>query len=146
MTDPYHLQRFISAQETTYAVALREIRSGRKRSHWMWFIFPQLAGLGRTDTARHYAIRSLDEARAYLAHPLLGPRLLEITEALLTVQGTSATDLMGQPDDLKLRSCLTLFASANPQQTVFQRALDAYFGGQPDRTTLRLLDHPQPGT
>ncbi|MBK1645880.1 calpastatin [Thiocapsa imhoffii] len=128
--DPYDLNRFIQAQEHVYAHALAEIRSGRKRSHWIWFIFPQFDGLGFSAMARQYAIRSLNEAWAYLEHPLLGPRLIECAEAVLAVQGRSAREILGSPDDLKLRSCATLFAEVSPAGSVFHRVLEVYFGGE----------------
>jgi uncharacterized protein (DUF1810 family) len=136
--DPYDLARFVHAQEGVYDEALAEVRSGRKRSHWMWFIFPQLAGLGSSPTSQHYAITSLAEARAYLAHPLLGPRLVACAEALL-VQGRTAREVFGSPDDLKLRSCATLFAAVSPQGSVFHRLLDRFFDGAADQRTLDLL-------
>ena len=127
------------AQERTCETALAEIRSGRKRSHWMWYVFPQIAGLGFSDTSRRYAIRSTAEARAYLAHPLLGPRLIECFEAALRVEGRAAHEIFGSPDDLKFRSCATLFARVASPGSVFQRALDEYFGGEGDPRTLELL-------
>jgi uncharacterized protein (DUF1810 family) len=137
--DPHDLARFVDAQTGVYDRALSEIRGGRKRSHWMWFMFPQLAGLGFSATAQRYAISSRAEAAAYLAHPILGPRLVECAEAALAVEGRSAPDIFGSPDDLKLRSCATLFAQVSPAGSVFKRLLDRYYGGEPDRQTLRLL-------
>lgn len=137
--DPYDLRRFLKAQEGDYQQALSEIMSGRKRSHWMWYIFPQFDGLGFSSTSRLYAIKSVDEARAYLAHPVLGPRLLKCAEAALAVENRSATEIFGSPDDHKLRSCATLFASISPASSVFRRILEKYFGGEPDGKTLRLL-------
>jgi uncharacterized protein (DUF1810 family) len=137
--DPHDLSRFVQAQEGDYERALAEIRSGRKRSHWMWYIFPQFDGLGFSPTSRRYAIKSLAEAEAYLSHPVLGPRLVECAEAVLGVEGRSATEVVGSPDDLKLRSCATLFARVAPAGSVFERLLDRYFRGQPDAKTLRLL-------
>lgn len=137
--DPYDLYRFVRAQEAAYDRALAELRAGRKRSHWMWYIFPQVAGLGFSATSRHYAIKSLEEAKAYLAHTLLGPRLIECAEAALQVDGRSAHEIFGSPDDLKLRSSATLFAQVSPEGSVFHRLLDKYFQGQPDTATLRLL-------
>jgi uncharacterized protein (DUF1810 family) len=134
--DPYQLQRFVYAQDAVYARALEELRRGRKDSHWMWFVFPQMAGLGRSAMSERYAIRSDDEARAYLAHPTLGARLKECAEAVLAVEGRSAREIVGSPDDLKLRSSATLFAGVSPPGSVFQRLLDKYFGGVPDPTTL----------
>jgi uncharacterized protein (DUF1810 family) len=137
--DPHDLSRFVQAQEGDYERALSEIQSGRKRSHWMWYIFPQFDGLGFSPTSRRYAIKSLAEAEAYLRHPVLGPRLVECAEAALGVEGRSATEVFGSPDDLKLRSCATLFARVAPAGSVFERLLDKYFRGQPDAKTLRLL-------
>lgn len=136
--DPFDLNRFVSAQEGDYARALAEVRAGRKRTHWMWYVFPQLAGLGSSSTARFYALKSADEARAYLAHPVLGPRLIECSEAALAVTGRTASDIFGFPDDLKLRSCATLFAHISPPDSVFARLLAKYFDG-PDARTLELL-------
>jgi uncharacterized protein (DUF1810 family) len=132
------LSRFVQAQQGVYRTALAELRAGSKRSHWMWFVFPQLAGLGHSATARRYAIGSLDEARAYLAHPVLGPRLVEAAAALLAVEGRTAGQILGYPDDLKLRSSMTLFARAADDPGVFQAVLDRYYDG-PDPRTLELL-------
>jgi uncharacterized protein (DUF1810 family) len=132
------LSRFVSAQAAVYPEALAELKEGRKRTHWMWFVFPQIAGLGVSPTARRYAIRSLDEARAYLAHPVLGPRLEECARAVLGVDGKTAEDIFGYPDDLKLRSSMTLFARAADDPGVFQAVLDRYYDG-PDPKTLDLL-------
>jgi uncharacterized protein (DUF1810 family) len=137
--DPYDLDRFMEAQARDYARALAEVRAGRKRSHWMWYIYPQYDGLGFSPTSQRYALKSLDEARAYLAHPVLGPRLIESVEAVLGVEGRSASEIFGYPDDRKLRSCATLFAQVSPAGSVFHRLLDRYFGGEPDDQTLRLL-------
>ena len=137
--DPHDLGRFLEAQSGDYQTALAEVRAGRKRSHWMWYIFPQIGGLGLSSMSRRYAIGSLGEARAYLAHPVLGPRLVEIAEAALAVEGRSARDIFGSPDDMKLRSCATLFARAAPAGSVFARLLDRYFDGTPDARTLELL-------
>lgn len=139
MNDPHDLNRFVRAQEMDYRVALAEIRSGRKRSHWMWYVFPQLSGLGHSPTSVRYSIRNLAEARAYLQHPVLGPRLAEIAEAALGVTGKSAVGVFGSPDDFKLRSCATLFATVSPPGSVFHRLLEKYFFGQPDEKTLELL-------
>lgn len=138
--DPYDLERFVEAQARDYEQALSEVRGGRKRSHWMWYVFPQFEGLGSSATSRHYAIRSVEEAEAYLRHPLLGPRLLEIARALLDVEGRSASEIFGSPDDMKLRSSATLFARVSPPGSIFQQVLDRYFGGEPDAETLRLLE------
>ena len=137
--DPYNLERFVRAQETDYEQALAEITRGRKRTHWMWYVFPQLKGLGSSWNAAHYAISGSEEARAYLAHPVLGPRLVECAEAALAHEGRTASAIFGYPDDVKLRSCATLFASVSPADSVFHRIIDAFFGGEPDDTTLRLL-------
>jgi len=137
--DPYDLKRFLLAQEGDYDRALSEIRSGRKRSHWMWYIFPQIDGLGFSSTAKHYAIRSQAEAKAYIEHPVLGPRLVECTEAVISLEGRSATGIFGSPDDLKLRSCATLFASVSPPGSVFDRLLGKYYQGRRDAKTLQLL-------
>jgi uncharacterized protein (DUF1810 family) len=139
--DPHDLERFVAAQEAggTYDRAVAELRRGRKVSHWMWFVFPQVAGLGSSSTARAYAVSGLDEARAYLAHPVLGPRLREAAELAAAVQGRTASEVFGYPDDLKLRSSMTLFARAAPQDPVFTAVLDRYFGGDPDPRTLELL-------
>ncbi|HLH52425.1 MAG TPA: DUF1810 domain-containing protein [Verrucomicrobiae bacterium] len=137
--DRFDLNRFIQAQEEVYPRALAELKLGRKRSHWMWFIFPQLDGLGHSSTARFYAIKSKAEAKAYLDHSLLGKRLMECAEALLKIQGKSAAEIFGYPDDLKLRSSMTLFASVSRGDSVFSRVLDQYFEGEPDQKTLELL-------
>jgi uncharacterized protein (DUF1810 family) len=137
--DPYHLGRFLEAQEDDYERALSEIRDGRKRSHWMWYIFPQFDGLAFSSTSKHYAIKSLDEARAYLEHPILGPRLRECAEAVIGVEGRTAHEIFGSPDDLKLRSCATLFACVSPPGSVFDRLLEKYYQGQRDEKTLHLL-------
>jgi uncharacterized protein (DUF1810 family) len=137
--DPYELSRFVTAQERDYDRALAEVRRGRKASHWMWYVFPQIRGLGRSEMAEQYAIGSLDEARAYLAHPILGPRLIEISEAVLAVTGRSATEIFGRPDDMKLHSSATLFAAASPPASVFHRILDQYFQGRQDPRTMELL-------
>ena len=139
--DAHDLKRFVQAQEGDYERALAEVRSGRKRSHWMWYIFPQFAGLGFSATSMRYAIKSIAEAETYLRHPLLGPRLIECTEAVLGLQGRSAHDIFGSPDDMKLRSCATLFAFVSPPGSVFEELLDSYFQGERDGETLRLLDH-----
>ncbi len=135
----HDLERFVAAQESVYEQALAELRQGRKRSHWMWFIFPQLIGLGRSPTARHFAIRSAQEARDYLAHPVLGRRLLECTEAMLGVEDRSVSEILGFPDDLKFRSSMTLFAALSDRGSLFEQALERYCDGEPDRRTLELL-------
>lgn len=139
MGDAFDLDRFVVAQEAIHEVALAEVRRGRKRTHWMWFIFPQLAGLGRSATAQYYAIRSLDEAGAYLAHPLLGPRLRVFVEALQDLDtGSRIEEIFGDGDALKLRSSLTLFEAANGER-LFAAALERWFDGRRDPATLRLL-------
>ena len=142
MEKVYDLERFIKAQDAynTYAQALREIKAGRKQSHWIWYIFPQLKGLGFTQRATYYGIEDIDEARSYLSHPVLGKRLLEITEALMNLQETDPTIVMGgYPDDIKLCSCMTLFAKISEEGSIFHRVLDKFFGGQMDNNTLALL-------
>jgi uncharacterized protein (DUF1810 family) len=139
MDDPHDLRRFLQGQAPVYDVALSEIRAGRKRSHWMWFIFPQLAGLGSSPVSQHYAISGVAEAAAYLQHPVLGPRLIECAEAVLAVEGRTAFDIFGSPDDAKLRSCATLFALVSPPGSVFERLLEQYYPGGPDGRTRRLL-------
>ncbi|WP_158827592.1 DUF1810 domain-containing protein [Mucilaginibacter lacusdianchii] len=134
-----NLNRFIDAQERDYDTALSEIKNGRKRSHWMWYIFPQIQGLGLTDTSRYYAINDMAEAEAYLAHPVLGPRLIAISQALLKLPGSNATQVMGSPDDLKLRSSMTLFANVPGADSVFQAVLDKFNNGQQDTRTLQLI-------
>ena len=134
-----NLQRFLDAQATDYAPALAEMRAGRKRSHWMWYIFPQIQGLGYSSMAQHYAISDAAEAAVYLSHPVLGPRLVEISKALLGLPGSNATSVMGSPDDVKLKSSMTLFGAVPGADPVFQAVLDKFFGGAPDAATLRLL-------
>lgn len=137
--DPYDLDLFVQAQRHCYDQALSEIRAGRKRSHWMWYIFPQLAGLGHSSTSREHSITTREEAEAYLEHPVLGPRLAECAEAVLAVEGHSAHEIFGPPDDRKLRSCATLFAIVSPPGSVFHRLLDTYFQGEPDDRTRQSL-------
>jgi uncharacterized protein (DUF1810 family) len=137
--DPHNLNRFVQAQQGDYEEALAEIRSGRKQAHWMWYIFPQFEGLGFSSTSRRYSIKNVAEARAYLDHPVLGPRLTACAEAALGVAGRSAVEIFGSPDDMKLRSCATLFASVSPAGSVYHRLLDKFFQGEPDDKTLRLL-------
>ena len=132
------LERFVSAQARDYGTALAEIRSGHKRSHWMWYIFPQIAGLGMSYTAQLYSIADIDEARRYIGHPVLGERLIEISRALLTLESSDAGAVMGYPDDLKLRSCMTLFAQVS-DDPVFKAVLDKFYGGRADARTLELL-------
>lgn len=133
------LNRFLEAQEEDFAIALSEIKSGRKQSHWMWYIFPQIAGLGFSSTSRFYAIKDLAEAEAYLHHPVLGSRLLEISEALLEIEDKTAHQIFGSPDDLKLKSSMTLFAALNETNHVFQKVLDKYFDGANDERTLQII-------
>jgi uncharacterized protein (DUF1810 family) len=139
--DPYDLDRFVRAQEEggTYHQAVAELRRGRKTSHWMWFVFPQIAGLGQSPTSRFYAIGSLDEARAYIAHPVLGPRLVECAGVVVASDATTAEQIFGGIDALKLRSSMTLFLRAAPEQPVFGQVLERYFGGEPDAETDRRL-------
>jgi uncharacterized protein (DUF1810 family) len=137
--DPFNLHRFISAQERIYGDVLAELRSGRKRTHWMWYIFPQIDGLGQSTISKHYAIKSIEEARQYLNHPVLGRRLIECAEAVLDIKGRSASEIFGSPDDLKLKSSMTLFACVTNPESVFARVLDTYFHGQRDIRTLNLV-------
>lgn len=139
MHDPFDLQRFVEAQASTHERALAELKSGRKQSHWMWFVFPQLAGLGHSDMARRYGISGREEAIAYLQHPVLGERLACCCEALLEWKDRSALQIMGSPDDMKLRSSMTLFAAVAPETRVFQEVLEAFFDGKPDAVTLSKL-------
>ncbi|MHC5542491.1 DUF1810 domain-containing protein [Singulisphaera rosea] len=136
--DPYDLGRFVSAQVEDYEQALDEITRGRKTSHWMWYIFPQFDGLGMSSMSRRYSIKSLDEAKAYLAHPVLGPRLIKCVEAALGVEGRSAHDIFGSPDDMKLKSSATLFELVSPKGSIFEQLLDRYYQGGRDQQTLTL--------
>jgi uncharacterized protein (DUF1810 family) len=141
MTDS-ELIRFLDAQDQIYAQVIEELTSGRKQTHWMWFIFPQLVGLGRSAMAQHYAIRDLDQARRYLGDSILGPRLRQVVKLMIGQKGRSAFEILGSPDDMKFRSCLTLFreaASENSDRTLFTKALDQFYRGQPDGRTLELL-------
>ena len=135
----YDLSRFTAAHQSDYATALAEIRNGCKTSHWMWYIFPQLKGLGRSSTSMYYGIDSIDEAITFLADPYLGGHLREITQALMELGQSDPTAIFGRPDDMKLRSCMTLFACAAPDETLFQDVIDWYFGGRMDNRTLRML-------
>lgn len=137
--DPHHLQRFLDAQQAVYPQVLAELRAGRKRSHWIWFIFPQIAGLGSSPISQLYAIRSLAEAQAYLQHPVLGPRLRECTQLVLDVSKGDIDEILGYPDDLKFRSSMTLFACASPGDALFGAALKKYFAGEPDPLTVERL-------
>jgi uncharacterized protein (DUF1810 family) len=133
------LERFISAQEPVYSTVVSELRNGKKASHWMWFIFPQIDGLGSSPTARHYAIRSLDEANAYLAHPVLGSRLIECTGLVNNVDGKSLREIFGSPDDMKFHSSVSLFSLIESRESAFERALNKYFNGELDERTVAIL-------
>ena len=137
--DPHRLERFVQAQAPVYGQVCAELAAGEKRSHWMWFVFPQLAELGRSATAQYYGIGSGAEARAYWAHPVLGPRLAQCTSLVLAVQGRTAFQVFHSPDDLKFRSCMTLFHAAVPQEPLFGKALEKFYGGEGDPLTLSLL-------
>src|SRR5262249_17981338 len=137
--DPYNLQRFVDAQARVYENVRAELRQGRKRSHWMWFIFPQIAGLGHSAISVRYAISSLAEAEAYLKHPVLGSRLRECTRLVVLVEGRSAYEILGSPDDMKFHSCVTLFANAAPDDPLFRDALEKYFDGAEDPLTIQKL-------
>jgi uncharacterized protein (DUF1810 family) len=139
MDDPFDLARFVAAQAPVMEAVRRELGAGRKRSHWMWFVFPQLRALGRSPTAIRYGITGIEEARAYLAHPVLGPRLLDCAGLVLAIEGRSAHEVFGSPDDMKLRSCATLFAAAAPGEPAFAELLRRHYGGAPDPMTLTLL-------
>ena len=139
--DPFDLSRFLKAHEADYEHILSEIRGGQKRTHWMWYIFPQIEGLAFSSMSRHYSIKSLEEAQAYLNHPILGSRLLECAEAVVAVEGRAIAEILGAPDDLKLRSCATLFASVSPSGSVFDRILEKYYHGVRDDKTLHLLEN-----
>jgi uncharacterized protein (DUF1810 family) len=141
-TDPHNLQRFVDAQSPIYEDVLTELRSGRKQSHWMWFIFPQIKGLGRSPTAVKFAIHSRAQAQAYALHPILGARLCACTQLVNAVESRTASQIFGYPDDLKFHSCLTLFANTAPDPAIFFQALQKYFGGQPDSHTLAALKNP----
>jgi len=138
--DPYNLQRFVEAQNPVFADVRAELRAGRKASHWMWFVFPQISGLGSSRAAQHYAISSLAEAEAYLRHPILGPRLRECTDLTLSIKSDSAEEIFGYPDFLKFRSCMTLFSRAGLDSKLFVNALEKYFAGELDPLTLRSLE------
>jgi uncharacterized protein (DUF1810 family) len=137
--DPFDLNRFVLAQDRVYKHVVSELKAGTKMSHWMWFIFPQIRGLGHSPISIEYSISSRDEAQAYLQHPLLGPRLKECTQLVLQIEGRSALEILGEPDDIKFRSSMTLFAQVSSDDDIFQRALDKYFDGVPDRLTLDRL-------
>jgi uncharacterized protein (DUF1810 family) len=140
MNDPFDLNRFVEAQENDYEVALSEIKAGEKRTHWMWYIFPQIDGLAYSSTSKKYSIKSIEEAQAYLNHSVLGIRLLECAKAVVEVEGRSIAEIFGSPDDLKLRSCATLFVSVSPSETVFEQILQKYYHGVRDAKTLHLLE------
>ena len=139
MDDPFNLQRFVDAQEPVFEQVCAELRRGRKTTHWMWFVFPQIAGLGRSRLATEFAIASLDEAAAYLNHPILGPRLRECTRLVNLIEGSEIGQIFGQPDDMKFRSCMTLFADATEDNQVFRDAVQKYFAGEYDPATLERL-------
>ncbi len=139
MKDPYNLQRFVDSQSPVYEQVISELRQGRKRGHWMWFIFPQISGLGRSPMAARFAISSRQEAEAYLNHPILGPRLRECTRLLTLVEGRTIQEILGYPDDLKFRSSMTLFARVTPDDRIFQDALDKFYGAEYDAMTLERL-------
>lgn len=139
MTDLYNLKRFLDAQKNTFQNAFHEIKNGKKVSHWMWFIFPQIAGLGFSETSKLYAIKNLDEAELYLKHPILGTRLISISNLLLEVKGKSAYQIFGSPDDMKLKSSLTLFTLIKDANPVFKQVLNQYFDGEMDEKTIRLI-------
>jgi uncharacterized protein (DUF1810 family) len=139
MMKEYDLERFLNAQKDSYQTALAEIKNGRKRSHWMWYVFPQIAGLGFSSTSKFYAIKDIGEAESYLVHNVLGARLIEISNALLEIEGKTANQIFGSPDDAKLRSSMTLFGALRETNPVFQQVLDRYFGGAKDRRTLELM-------
>jgi len=141
MDDPYELERFVTAQDSngSYARAVAELRDGRKLSHWIWFVFPQIAGLGFSAMSKRYSITSLEEAGAYLQHPVLGPRLAECARILVATEGESAEDILGEVDAMKLRSSMTLFMTAGPDEPAFGEVLEKYFDGEPDEATLELL-------
>ena len=139
MTDAFHFTRFVDAQEPVFPEVLKELRAGRKTSHWMWFIFPQIEGLGHSSTARYFAIRSLDEAKAYLRHPVLGPRLRECARLVNAVEGRTASQIFVDPDDLKFRSSMTLFAQATDDNAEFVEAIRKYFSGEFDAATVERL-------
>jgi uncharacterized protein (DUF1810 family) len=139
MNDPFNLQRFMDAQARVYEDVLGELRAGRKESHWMWFIFPQIAGLGQSSTSIRFAISSVDEAKAYLVHPVLGPRLQECAKLALDVEGRTARQIFGPIDEMKFRSSMTLFMKASPEESLFAQCLEKYFAGAPDPATLARL-------
>ena len=135
------LQRFLDAQETDYAIALKELRQGYKCSHWMWYIFPQISGLGFSRTAQYYEIKNIEEAKEYINHPVLGKRLIDISRVLLKTESNDAREVMGYPDDLKLKSCMTLFSIIAPEEDVFKKVLDKFFDGHQDEKTIDILNN-----
>jgi len=137
--DPFNLERFLDAQENVYLQVLSELRHGQKRTHWMWFVFPQIEGLGKSSMAQHYAIKSIEEAQCYLKHPVLGARLYECVDLVLAIAHRPISEILGYPDDLKLQSSMTLFAQATDQNTPFLQVLNQYFDGEKDMATLNLL-------
>lgn len=139
MSNQNNLKRFLDAQQTDYQTALSEIKNGRKRSHWMWYIFPQVQGLGFSETSRFYAIKDANEAEGFLKHPILGKRLIEISNAALAINSNNANNIFGSPDDMKLQSSMTLFAALDQTDPVFQEVLEQYFGGRKDRKTLQII-------
>lgn len=143
MESDTELKKFLDAQNQVYLKALSEIKDGKKNSHWMWYIFPQIKGLGSSETAKFYGITDLEEAASYLSHPVLGKHLIEIAEEVLNLNGKTATQIFGTPDDMKLRSCMTLFANVENADPVFQKVLAKYFDGSPDELTLQLLNRTQ---
>jgi uncharacterized protein (DUF1810 family) len=145
-SDPFNLSRFLKAQELDYEQALSEIKGGQKRTHWMWYIFPQIDGLAFSSMSKQYSIKSIEEAQAYFNHPVLGSRLLECAEAVIDVEGRSIAEIFGSPDDLKLRSCATLFKSVLPSGSIFDRILEKYCHGAQDDKTLRLLENLKEST
>jgi uncharacterized protein (DUF1810 family) len=144
LSDPHELQRFVAAQEDVYDSIVKELRSGAKRSHWMWFIFPQIAGLGHSAMARKFAIASAEEAVAYLGHPLLGPRLQQCTELVLAVDNRSINAILGSPDDMKFCSSMTLFAETADDSAIFRTAIEKYYAGHFDQATLEILGKARP--
>lgn len=140
MTDPYHLNRFVEAQNAVYSGVIAELKRGKKTGHWIWFIFPQIAGLGGSSMSRRYSLSSIQEARAYNAHPVLGPRLAECTRLVLAVKDRTVQQIFGELDALKFRSCMTLFSIADPDNEIFQKAVDRCFEGLPDTLTLKVLN------
>lgn len=145
MNDIFNLERFIEAQEQVYAEVVNELKSGIKRGHWIWHIFPQIAGLGFSPMSDRYSIKSIEEANAYLDHPILGPRLIVCVELVIAIEGRSVEQILGHPDYMKFRSCLTLFLATGMNHDVFERALDKYYGGVPDRLTIDTLNKLQTG-